>query len=209
MREAYSSKKRNAHNRNRKSIVLLAVEGNNQTEKNYFNGLKFRNARIVFATGNDTDPMNMTKALLRDYKRKGLTAELGDMAYCIVDGDLSKEKESQIVKADELIKEIQGQVIVSNPCVEVWFICHFTDSTKQYVSSDDAVKRLQKFIPDYEKNMKGIASILSDKMLLAIENAKKLNQYNQKNERKEHCADYQPSTEVSVIIEYLIDKESS
>lgn len=209
MKDAYSSKKRNAHNRKRKSIVMLSVEGNNQTEKNYFNGLKFRNVRILFATGNDTDPVNMTRALLRDYKRKGLTSELGDMAYCVVDGDLLKEKESQIFKADELIKGIHGQIIVSNPCVEVWFICHFTDSTKQYVSSDDAVKRLQKFIPDYEKNMKGIASILSDKIPLAIENARKLHSYNQNMERKIHCADYQPSTEISVIIEYLFGMENN
>lgn len=207
MKEAYSSKKRNAHNRNRKSIVILSVEGNNQTEKNYFNGLKFHNTRIMFATGNDTDPVNMAKALLQDYKRKGLTTELGDMAYCVIDGDLSKEKELQIAKADELIKGIRGRVIVSNPCVEVWFICHFTDSTKQYVSSDDAVKRLQKFIPIYEKNMKGIAEVLSDKMLLAVDNAKKLDFYNKRIGRKIHHAEYQPSTEMPVIIEYLIDRE--
>ena len=203
MKDAYSSKKRNANNRDRKSIVMLSVEGKNQTEKNYFNGLKLRNVRIVFARGNDTDPINMAKALCRDYKSKSLTLELGDRAYCVIDGDLSKEKELQIAKAEELIKGIKGQVIVSNPCVEVWFTCHFTDSTKQYKSSDEAVKRLQEFIPDYEKNVKGISDLLADRTSHALENAEKLNSYNQMAGRKKHHADYQPSTEIPVIIEYL------
>ncbi|MBR0090993.1 MAG: RloB domain-containing protein [Lachnospiraceae bacterium] len=208
MKEAYFAKKRNAHNRKRKRIFLLSVEGNNRTEKKYISGLRFHDVQIHFATGNDTDPVNMTKSLLRDYKKKGLTQELGDLAFCIVDGDLSKEKESQILKADEMIKAIPGRVIVSNPCVEVWFLCHFTDSTRQYVSGDEAIKRLQAFIPGYEKNMKGLANILEDKTNTALDNAKKLDDYNQNAGRKIHKADYQPGTEMPILIALLLEKET-
>ena len=208
MKEAYSAKKRNAYNRKRKRIFLISAEGNNRTEKNYISGLRFHDVQIHFATGNDTDPVNMTKSLLRDYKKKGMTQELGDLAFCIVDGDLSKEKESQILKADEMIKAIPGRVIVSNPCVEVWFLCHFTDSTRQYVSGDEAIKRLQAFIPGYEKNMKGLANILEDKTNTALDNAKKLDDYNQNAGRKTHKADYQPSTELYIMFESMCEEQN-
>ena len=203
MKEAYRAKKRNSFDRQRTRIILLSVEGDNQTEKNYINGLRHDGVRIIYATGNDTDPVGMTRSLIRDYKNKKLTQELGDMAYCIVDGDLSKEKEPQILRADEMIKSIHGQVIVSNPCVEVWFLCHFTDSTRQYASGDEAIRRLREFFPGYEKNMKGLTSTLSDKTDVALENAKKLDEYNLSAGRQIHRADYQPGTEIPIIINIL------
>ena len=206
MKEAYWSKKRNSFDRRRTRILLLSVEGENRTEKNYFNGLRSDDVRIIYATGNDTDPVKMTRALIRDYKNLNLTQELGDMAYCIVDGDLSKEKEPQILKADELIKSIHGQVIVSNPCVEVWFLCHFTDSTRQYISSDEAIRRLRRFVPGYEKNMKGLSGILSEKTNVALENAKKLDEHNMSAGRRLHRSDYQPGTEMPIMIHFLSKK---
>lgn len=99
----------------------------------------------MFVRGNETDPIKMSKHLINDYEYFELNSELGDMAFCVVDGDISIEKEKQIFEADSIIKEI-GKVIVSNPCIEVWFLCHFINSTRQYSSSNDVIKRLREFI---------------------------------------------------------------
>lgn len=52
-------RRRKIGSRKRKSIILIAAEGKNETEKNYFK--HFRNDKFVieFTKGNDTDPENM------------------------------------------------------------------------------------------------------------------------------------------------------
>lgn len=202
MKEKYTRKKRNTGDRTRKQIVLLSVEGQNKTEKNYFNGFNNETTKVVFTSGNETDPVKLSKRLLQEYKNNQLDDGLGDLAFCVVDGDVSKKQEVEIRKADTIVKK-KGKVIVSNPCIEVWFLFHFTDSTRQYKSSQEAVNRLKEYIPDYEKNMKEIYNQLFDKLDTAIINAKKLDDYNQMLNRSLHSYDYQPSSEIYKIIEKI------
>ena len=84
MRQGYVAKKRNTGNRKRRRIVLLAVEGNNKTETTYFRGFDSKDTKIIFASGNDTDPINMAKSLVEDYKFNELDGELGrrSLLYC-------------------------------------------------------------------------------------------------------------------------------
>ena len=206
MRNAYNPKKRNTGERKRKRIFLISVEGSNKTEKNYFNDFTDKNTRIIFAPGNATDPISIANSLVEEYEKKGLTKEQGDRAFCIVDGDVSKKQEEQILKADKIVKAIKGQVIVSNPCIEVWFLCHYVDSTRQYTSGSEVIKRLQQYIPGYEKNMKGIKKLLDVGVRTAVTRAKKLEEYNNNNGRKIHRYDYQPSTEVYKVVEELINR---
>lgn len=205
MRQGYVAKKRNTGNRKRRRIVLLAVEGNNKTEKNYFRGFDSTDTKIIFASGNDTDPINMAKSLIEDYKFNDLDSELGDAAFCVVDGDVSKTREKQVLEADRIVKKI-GSVIVSNPCIEVWFLCHFTSSSGQFQSSKEAVIRLKEHIPEYEKSMKGIYELLEDMQEQALKNAKALDQFNIQVGRQLHHYDYQPSTEVYKIIHTILKK---
>ncbi len=202
MKEKYTRKKRNTGDRTRKQIVLLSVEGQNKTEKNYFNGFNNETTKVVFTSGNETDPVKLSKRLLQEYKDNQLDDGLGDLAFCVVDGDVSKKQEVEIRKAETIVKK-KGKVIVSNPCIEVWFLFHFTDSTRQYKSSQEAVNRLKEYIPDYEKNMKEIYNQLFDKLDTAISNAKKLDDYNQMLNRSLHSYDYQPSSEIYKIIEKI------
>lgn len=202
MRQGYVAKKRNTGNRKRRRIVLLAVEGNNKTETNYFRGFDSKDTKIIFASGNDTDPINMANSLVEDYKFNDLDEDLGDASFCVVDGDVSKTREKQIWEADRIVKKI-GSVIVSNPCIEVWFLCHFTASSGQFQSSKEAVSRLKEYIPGYEKNMGGIYELLKEKQKNAIKNAKALDQMNETVGRKLHHYDYQPSTEIYKIIKTM------
>lgn len=202
MKTAYTAKKRNAGNRQRKRIILIATEGANKTETNYFKGFDSKEIRIVFVSGNETDPINMAKNLVAEYKDNGLDESLGDLAFCVLDGDLSRDQERRIVEADRILGKT-GKIIVSNPCIEVWFLCHYTYSTKQYMSSAEVETRLQQYLPDYKKSMVGLKSVLDERLSKAILNAKRLEEYNQQAGRKPHTYDYQPSTEVYKIVEEL------
>ena len=199
MKQGYLAKKRNTGKRKRRRIILLAVEGKNKTETNYFRGFDSKDIKIVFASGNDTDPINMAKSLVEDYELNDLDEKLGDAAFCVVDGDVSKTREKQILEADRIVHKI-GNVIVSNPCIEVWFLCHFTASSGQFQTSKEAVNRLKEFIPGYEKNTKGIYGLLKDKQALAIKNARELEHINESVGRKLHHYDFQPSTEIYKIL---------
>lgn len=204
MKRGYKAKKRNARTRKRRRIILLAVEGKNKTETNYFKSFDNKDTNIVFASGNDTDPINMAKSLVDDYRFNELDGELGDVAFCVTDGDVSRTREKQIMEADRIVRKI-GSVIVSNPCIEVWFLCHFAQSSGQFQSGKDVIKRLKEYIPGYEKNMNGIYELLEEKQKTAIINAKELEQHNNMVGRKLHHHDYQPSTEVYKIVQTIMN----
>ena len=88
----YQPKRRNLFNRRRKSIILLAAEGKNRTETQYFKKVPCPNHVIRFAPGNYTDPVNMVHALKREYEELELDPQLGDAAFCLVDSVTFKNK---------------------------------------------------------------------------------------------------------------------
>ena len=92
---AYKAKKRNSRNRKRRRLILLATEGKNKTETNYFSSFSNKEYKFLFARGNETDPVGMSRHLVKDYTFYDLDNELGDCAFCVIDGDLSSEKETE------------------------------------------------------------------------------------------------------------------
>lgn len=175
--KGYQPKKRNTKNRRRNSVLLLATEGKNKTETLYLNNFRSGGMKIKYAPGNCTDPENMVKSLIAEYMELELDAEIGDIAFCLVDADISLEKDAQIAAADRLAENINAQVIVSNPCFEIWFLCHFAYSTKQYSSNEEVIRKLKEYIPDYTKNSNNIYEKISEHTYTAIDYAKRLEQH--------------------------------
>ncbi len=165
----YQSKVRNSNQRKRKRILLLATEGKNRTETQYFKSIPSDDYVIRFAPGNYTDPV----------------------------------KNIQIKRADEL-SEGNIKVIVSSPCFEIWYLCHYSSSTRQYGSSNEVLNALRLYIPEYRKEMTGIWEIIGSKTEAAIHNAKILEQKCLESGKTWHTVDFSPSTEVYKIIELLI-----
>ncbi len=199
----YQPKKRNSYQRKRKSIVLLAAEGKNKTETQYFKSISSPNYVIHFAPGNYTDPVNMLHALKKEYDELELDSQLGDMAFCLVDSDMDPFKDSQLSKADAEAGE-RITVVVSSPCFEIWYLCHFSASTHQFSSNNDVLKALKRYIPEYRKGMPKIWEKIGHKTETAIHNAKLLEQQCLKKGLKRHTVAFTPTTEVYKIIEKLI-----
>ena len=155
----FQKKKRNDVKRKRKPVMLITAEGRNKTEKQYFNSFQDQHGKysIRFATGLETDPVGMLKAMEKAWKKNELSEKDGDKAYIVLDMDC-KPKKIQLVK--ELQKKSKNiQFIVSNPCIEVWFILHFIYTTHQFKDSKEPKKELAKYIPGYEESM-DISAIL-------------------------------------------------
>ena len=199
-------KKRGRVTHTRNPVVLFIAEGNNKTEENYLSNFQKRTGiRIVPANGNDTDPVNMISQLRKQAKEMGLSVKYGDKAYCIIDTDTDRAKQSKIdiacSKQTSLVR-----VITSSPCFEEWFLCHFRKSTG-YQTSAEAIAELKKHLPEYEKN-KNIFPQIKDKTSAAIDNAKDLEQHHLKQGKKIHSTESNPSTEVYKIVEYITQNQN-
>ena len=200
--KGYTKKQRGIESRKRNRFVFISAEGKNKTETSYFRHFSGRSVRFKFVSGNNTDPLKMSKDLIKKMRDDGFDAEIGDLAYCLVDGDNYPYKDQQIEQADILAHKHGFKLILSNPCFEVWYICHFSCSTKQYASSKEAVEELKKHYPDYSKSSVELRGFPLEKLSTAVENARKLEEWNDKQPgRKRHTISYLPSTEVYKVIE--------
>lgn len=79
---------------------------------------------------------------------------------------------------ENLQKIPNAELLVSNPCIELWFLLHYQEQ-KTEISSDKCVQKYQKVSKGYKK---GVLSeeekkVLSENKELAIERAKKLVEY--------------------------------
>ena len=161
--------------RSRRKLILIAAEGNNVTEQNYFRQFNVRQTgyQVVFARGNYTDPLQMTKALERKMKESEFNIARGDRAFCVVDVDAKSEAALEVEKLSNLYKPKGIEYIVSNPCFEMWYLLHFAYTTKPFQDSSKMIRELKKHIRDYEKN-KDVFEILYPITGSAIENSKRL-----------------------------------
>lgn len=100
----------------------------------------------------------------------------GDIAFCVFDLDNSGYKEKQFLEAKKIADKKSIHMIPSNPCFEVWYLEHFTYTSKPFLHSKDIIEELKKYIPDYEKT-KNYSELLNDKLAIAKANCKKLEDF--------------------------------
>ena len=148
----------------------------------------------------------MVNTLQKDIKKMELQKRYGDLAYCVFDTDVDILKQEQI---DTVLSKLQSkntiiELIPSNPCFEIWYKAHFTNSTKSYSNNTELIKDLKKLIPNYQKNMDVYPS-LCDKTNVAIKNAIMMENYHKKFEIEIYDIKANPSTQVYKIVEKLID----
>lgn len=204
-----TQKKRNTKSRKERPIILIQTEGKNQTEENYFKHFSNSFLKITPIKGNYTDPINMTSQLIKKFKN---TYDANyDYAICFVDSDFAELKNKQIKEADTKIKKSKCKnfsLIVSSPCFEIWFLCHYTCSDRKYINNDEVIQHLKEYIPDYEKNSTTFYPKLDNRINLAIKHSKKLEENRLKDGCIPHTVDFQPSTEVYKVFEDIIFKHS-
>ena len=196
-------KQRNTGNRERHRVILFAAEGKNKTETLYFRRFTTKDIQVRFTSGNETDPEKLMSRLLEEIQENDLNPELGDCAYCLVDADCNPTKDNQIARADEMAKGTMAELIVSNPSFEIWYLCHFTYSTKEYHSSDEVEIDLKRQMPDYSKNRLDMYERTVSHIDTAVRNAERLEQYNVDAGKKIHTSGFQPSTEVYKVVKNI------
>lgn len=199
-KRGYDPKPRNTGSRERRRRVLIVAEGKNKTETKYFNDLRRAyGLNLSFVSGNYTDPVNMVHAL-----KSRLDSDYGDIGVCLIDSDFKESKNIQIARADKIAAENGMEVIVSSPCFEIWFLCHYSASTRQYCSVEEIITELRKYLPGYEKNADGVFAATSGRIGEAIRNAQTLRESCERNGYRPHTVEFSPSTDVDKLVKQLI-----
>ena len=189
-----------------KSKVLIAVEGNNKTEKMYFNNFESRDKsfNITYAKGNNTDPVKLVKMLIKEIKKLNIDLKGEDVAYCIFDTDVNPNKNKLIKEATTLANKNNIGIITSAPSIEMWFLLHF-DFTTSYMNNEEVMNKLKKYYPKYEK-ADNIYPFIKDNTNIAIKRAKKLEKYHSDNHKIIGTIEANPNSEIYKIVEYLLNK---
>lgn len=199
---SFQKKERNVVKRKRKPVMLITAEGRNKTEKQYFNSFQDQHGKysIRFATGLETDPVGMLKAMEKAWKKNELSEKDGDKAYIVLDMDCKPEKIQLVKGLQKKAKNIR--FIVSNPCIEVWFILHFIYTTHQFKDSKEPKKELAKYILGYEESM-DISAILRPMLNNAEKHLEQLKGYYETLGVIWGDADCNPMTDIIEVLEEL------
>lgn len=103
-----------------------------------------------------SDQFKMVKSLAAHYTK----------VFWIVDYDViakeTREAKKGVETSEQLFIKLKEKaekfdnviVVVSNPCIEFWFLLHFEKTSKLFTDCSSAEKQLKKHLIDYEKTRK-------------------------------------------------------
>lgn len=131
---------------------------------------------------------NISKDDIENSKRDYVTTNQ-DKTFLMFDLDVAGVLE-------HLQKIPDAELLVSNPCVELWFLLHYQEQ-KSKLTSKKCIQKLQSFTKGYKKGVlsEEEKNVLAANRDVAIKRAKLLEEYDN------------PSTTIYRLLELLKDKE--
>lgn len=144
--------------------------------------------------------------MIKTIKNEQIDLKHGDIAICVFDAVFGKYKSAQIDDAKLLASKHGIEIIISNPCFEVWFIEHFGYTTKNFNSNAEVIDELKEKIPNYTKSI-NLHPLIIDKTDIAIKNCKKFENFHDSIGNIGMCRN--PSSEVYKIVETINNKQKA
>ena len=188
----FRDKSRGKPQRKRKPVVLLIAEGQNKTEKLYFQHFSAKTA-----------PPGMLDTLKRECLKDDVSAG-DDIAGIILDLDCNESRTKQVYDLLQVEENCQYKVFASNPCFEVWFVAHFHELRGTYSGSGQVLEDLKRQLPDYDKG-RDCYRKLKDHTQEAIERCKAKER--QHKDRNWPSVDCNPHTDVASLVEMLAGRK--
>ena len=197
----FRDKSRGKPQRKRKPVVLLIAEGQNKTEKLYFQHFCTPESKyaVKVVSRGETGPQGMLDSLQRECMENDVSAK-DDIAGIILDLDCNEERAKQLRELLSQEEYAHYKAFASNPCFEVWFVAHFHELRGTYSGSSQVLEDLKRQLPDYDKG-RDCYRKLKDHTQEAIERCKaKEKQYKDFNWPSADC---NPRTDVAELVELL------
>ncbi|MCH9022221.1 MAG: RloB domain-containing protein [Planctomycetes bacterium] len=203
--------KRTRNVRPEKTTILIVGEGQ-ETEPNYFDGLKREDEvsdkfAVTVKKGHGISPEHVIREAIDHKKRAESRGEIFDVVWCVLDVE-GPEKRDSLKKAVPLARQNHITLCLSNPCFEVWLLAHFEKRARAYNNCQMVIVQLNKHWmrvcnEDYQKNDENVYSRLAEHTQTAIVNAKWVREIHFKD--RENIAECNSATEVYKLIDYLTD----
>lgn len=205
--------KRRGEKRAKTPLILVVCEDRN-IEPAYFNKLKEEYSNILERKGNNrTDPVKIVRRAISERIKLMDAGKISphSQTWCVFDVDDNTQQ--QIYDALALAKQNNINIALSNPCIEFWFLCHFTKSSRECTAAEalTALKNNEE-CSTYTKTINNFAQLneflcyVSDRENIetAIKNASEINKIHQ-NEDKYHIS-RNPSTNITELIEKILEE---
>jgi len=144
-------------------IDLIVCEG--ETEVDYLGELaKILRIHVDIKKSKGSDPLSIVKTAKKNSKDY-------DKIYCMFDKD---NHDANFTKSIELCLQLRFIPIISNPCIELWFLKHFILRQSALGGAEATLKALLKHLPEYEKD--GVLTFYETypRLDVACKNASKL-----------------------------------
>jgi len=129
---------------------LVLCEG--ETEENYIHFLR-QNYRLPIKIIPKVVGNKISSIIIKRYKKELIGPENSIKTFLMYDAD-RPEVLSKLSKCDEIL-------LISKPCIEIWFIAHYQVPTETEISSSNCVKQL-KSIKNWENYKKSILTSVQE-----------------------------------------------
>jgi hypothetical protein len=192
--------------------ILIVSEGS-KTEPNYFKEIRaeFRlhSANVeVQPSALGTEPLQVVdyaRELFENGDRhKGIRPRVFEQVYAVFDRDDHRTYHNALARAraldgtlrNDLRQPVKFAAIPSRPSFEFWLLLHFED-VRHLIHRDEAMRRLKRYLPDYEKGYGQAFGDTKSELKTAIDRARFLAQ------RGDPADDHEPYTGIVDLVELL------
>ena len=130
-------------------VLHIYCEG--ETEEAYLNAYKRfkRYSCCEIERSHHTDPVGLVEEAIKA-KNTAPASDSFWAAYDLEDMSLENKRKAH-VEAYRLAEANDIHIALSAISIEVWILLHFTSKPGQYLQSDNAVRALRKYYPNYMK----------------------------------------------------------
>ena len=195
--------KRTRASRETKPILFIFCEGT-KTEPLYFNSWRTRGMSMQIIPVSHTDPVGIVRDARRLLENYDFEPRAGDSVWCVYDVD--ENEDTALGSAFKFAASKKFNVVVSNPCFELWYLLHF-QAIFPPTNGANISQMFKKYIPDYQKN-NPVYSLLKPHVAMAIENAKLLAKKYDSHVNPKCSRAAAPYTSVYELIETILDAQA-
>lgn len=150
MRERVSKKTRKSN-----PVILVICEG--ETEREYIELLR-RYYRLPIVIKTKVIGNRINSRLVSQYiNEMGVGSKAECMVFFVYDAD--------VLAVVEKIKSIDGTLLLSNPCIELWFLLHLEDCRKP-IDAVGVIKKLKSSHSDWRSYGKGSLTLPQEQILI-------------------------------------------
>lgn len=132
---------------------LVLCEG--ETEENYVNFLR-QYYRLPIKIVPKIIGSKISQKIVNRYKKDLTGSEESIKTFFMYDADLPEVVEN--------LKQCDGILLISNPCIEIWFIAHYKKPSEAELSSQNCVRML-KGLPNWDNYKKSILTSVQESQL--------------------------------------------